>query len=232
MTVSEHRKKALMGLKALSMRQMRSNEAFWATEGSGDCLLDGKPVLFWVIDQANKARQSRDAEMRHKTLSILTWLLKQGVNTEISHKGNTVLMEVAILGDRACARRLIKAGAQVNATSRLGNTSLHWASMAGEPGMCRLLLENGAQLEVFNQQRQTPLHCAADHVRLGTITVLHEAGASWEALDVHGRTPLQMLGHRDPKAVSVWANRPERDKLERATATSFPLPSTRKSPRL
>lgn len=231
MTASDNRKSALAGLKSLSMRQMRRHEAFWSDPTSKECMVEGKPVLFWLIEQAESARKNHDSEGRLKTLSMLSWLLSHDQPLEAVHRGNTVLMDAAINGDRAVARRLIKGGANIHAISKLSNTPLHWAAMAGQPAMCKLLLESGAELDACNQQRQTPLHCAADHVRLNTIGVLHNAGASWEGKDVHGRTPLDTLRHRDPAAVAHWAQRPERDRLEKAT-TPPEAPPPKRSARL
>lgn len=213
MNAKQGKQEAVNALKDLSMRKLRTHVAFWESPEAREVLIVGLPPLFWVIDQAAKARDAHDAQARLRALAGINWLLDRGFDANAVHKSNTVLMEASIFGDVAAARRLIHAGAQVNARSPMGNTALHWAALAGRPGMCKFLLSQGADLEASNHNRQTPLHCAASKLRMNTINALHEAGASWEHVDVNDKTPLQVLGRRDKELARFWTNKPERDRL-------------------
>lgn len=228
MSVADQKEDAVRALKSMSVRALRLTETTWKERGH-EIKIDGRPAVFWAVEQAVASRKQDDRE-RTRALAVLSWLLKTGVSTEIPHKGNTSLMEAAAEGDVACARRLIAAGASLTAKSAMGNTPLHWAAIGGRPAMCKLLVVSGADMSLKNQERQTPLHCAADRLRMNTIAVLHEAGSDWDCKDAHGRTPLDIIDRRDPSHAKAWKNRPERDRLARDTAASA-ASSTTKSPR-
>lgn len=216
------KKEAIEALRKLSVRGLRATEQVW--KGQGDEIkIDGKPAIFWVVEQAIGARK-QDDRYRASALGVLSWLLNENLSTEVAHKGSTPLMEAAAEGDLACARRLLAANAKLSAASAMGNTPLHWAAIGGRPSMCKLLAAHGADLNKQNSDRHTPLHCAADRLRMNTITALHEAGANWDAVDAHGRTPLDVIEHRDTEKVHAknWRNRPERDRLARETSNALP----------
>ena len=223
---------ALEALRGLSLRGLRLTEETWKESGN-DLKIEGRPALFWVVEQAIAARGQED-HTRTRALAVLSWLLKMGLSTEGTHKGNTALMEAAGMGDLACARRLLSANANLAATSPMGSTPLHWAAIGGRPTMCKLLISHGASITPKNQDGRTPLHCAADRLRMNTIAVLHEAGSDWNVVDVQGRTPLETIAHRDPGLARNWKNRPERDRLAQETseANQEPIDKPTRSRRL
>lgn len=211
---------ALEALRSLSLRGLRLTEDTWKEQGDS-LKIEGRPAVFWVVEQAIAARR-QDETARLRALAVLVWLLKVGVSTEGVYKGNTPLMEASGEGDLACVRRLLAAGANLSVASPMGNTALHWAAIGGRPAVCKLLVGSGASLSASNHDKRTPLHCAADRLRMNTISVLHEAGAEWTGRDVFSRTPLDIIAYRDPTLAKNWRNRPERDRLARETAASFP----------
>jgi hypothetical protein len=215
MTTVSPQDQAMEALRSLSLRDLRSTENVWQESGN-ELKIEGRPAVFWVVEQAVAARKQNDP-LRVRALATLSWLLKTGVSTEIVYKGNTPLMEAAGEGDIACVRRLLAAGASLSASSLMGNTALHWAAIGGRPAVCKLLISQGADLEKKNHDRRTPLHCAADRLRMNTITVLHEAGAEWTGVDVYDRTVLETIAHHDRSLAKAWKNRPERDRLARET---------------
>lgn len=226
MNANQEKQAAVNALKAMSMRKLRKQEAFWASEEARTVVIDGQSALFWLIEKAAKTRDTHDAPARLKALALVNWLLERGFDANATDKSNSALMEAAIFGDVAVARRLLRAGADIAKRSGMGNTALHWAAMAGRPGMCKFLLANGAELEAVNHDRQTPLHCAASKLRMNTITVLHEADASWLPRDVHDKTPLEVLARRDKELARLWTNKPERDKLAKAIKAPASTPSS------
>ena len=66
----------------------------------------------------------------------------------------------AIEGDAAEIRRLLAAGANINATETLwgGERPLHWAAFSGSRQAVRALLDAGAPIEVRDDQGETALH--------------------------------------------------------------------------
>lgn len=216
MSAAQDKEQAISALAAMSMRRLRASQDFWRSPKAHDARIEGRPVVFWLVQRAQEAKREKNASLRLASLGMLSWMAEQGVPVDQAYRNQTPLMEAAGMGDLAAVRRLVHAGADLSKSSPIGNTALHWAAIGGRPAVARFLLANGADLHAINHNRHTPLHCAADSLRMNTITVLHEAGADWEAKDVHDRTPLDVMRHRDAQLAQLWANRPERDRLDSA----------------
>ena len=54
-------------------------------------------------------------------------------------------------------KRLLGAGANINAADRNGETPLHWAASRNYPEVAKVLLANGAQLNVRSNAGETAL---------------------------------------------------------------------------
>lgn len=65
-------------------------------------------------------------------------------------------------------KRMLKAGADVNAAARNGKTPLHIAAKLGRKNRAKLLIQQGAKLEAKDNNDQTPVQLAvrADHVEM------------------------------------------------------------------
>ncbi len=63
--------------------------------------------------------------------------------------------------DIEAVKRLVAAGADVNAVEDLGYTPLHVAAAGGQTEIVKLLLQRGAAPAVFTADGITPLHSAA-----------------------------------------------------------------------
>ena len=98
---------------------------------------------------------------------------------------DTPLHKAAAAGNAEKVKRLIAAGANVNATGRDGGSPLHAA--ADEPEIARLLIENGANVNAKALDNDTPLH-QADEPEVAALLLQH--GADVHATDVNGDTPL------------------------------------------
>jgi ankyrin repeat protein len=88
------------------------------------------------------------------------------------------------------ARKLIAAGADVNATESDGTSPLLWAAHQGSPELVQLLLKAGADPNVANNFGVTPLLEASRYGDAATIEALLEGGADVAAAAREGETPL------------------------------------------
>lgn len=144
-------------------------------------------------------------------VTILDKLVKVGADLEARDIYNkTPLMCAALNRSKLCAQILLKAGADVNATSYShwgevkpfeGDTALHFVAERNDPGTICLLLANGAAVNAEAEFRWTPLMRAIeelDHRNTdlslleGTMNALIKKGANLEARDTMGRTPISL----------------------------------------
>jgi ankyrin repeat protein len=110
----------------------------------------------------------------------------------------------AMRRDGEALRRLIEAGADVNAAQPDGATALHWAAYHGDVSQATLLLGAGADVSAANRNGSTALWLAASHGDAPMVAALLAGGASAnEALPL-GRRPL-MLAARSGSAAAVRA---------------------------
>jgi ankyrin repeat protein len=87
-------------------------------------------------------------------------------------------------------RRLLSAGADVNATTNNGTTPLHLASCNGSVQVVQLLLENGAEIEAKDNDGLTSLHWACLKGHLAVFNELLSRGSDMEVKNSDGDTPL------------------------------------------
>jgi ankyrin repeat protein len=93
-------------------------------------------------------------------------------------------------GDTASVKRLIDAGADVNARNLDGNTPLHLACLWGHMDIVRLLIETGAELNTRDDSDCTPLHLTCFRGLTEIARFLIEHGADVNASNDYGRTLL------------------------------------------
>jgi uncharacterized protein len=93
--------------------------------------------------------------------------------------GYTALHLAAFFGAADAARRLVTAGADVDAVARntMRNTPLHSAAAGGHPECVRVLLDAGAAVDALEQGGWTALHAAACAEDAESVDLLVAAGA-------------------------------------------------------
>jgi ankyrin repeat protein len=104
--------------------------------------------------------------------------------------------------DRDEVARLIKQGANVNATEGDGSTALHWASYRDDVAIADQLLRAGANAHVANDLGATPLWAACSNGSDAMVRRLLEAGADPNLALLSGETPL-MVAARSGAATVV-----------------------------
>src|SRR5687767_7611506 len=92
-----------------------------------------------------------------------------------SGDGMTPLHAAARRGDAAAAAQLIKAGAKLDARTRVGDyTPLHIASKEGHGAIVRILLEAGSNAKAVTTSKTTALHLAASAGSVDAVAALLE----------------------------------------------------------
>ena len=157
----------------------------------------------------------------------------QGVPARATHGASVRVPDLhwaAREGDVAEVKRLIAAGADVNATETLyGGRALHWAALGGESGVVRALIAAGAELEAQNAAGETALFQAVrtnDAGNYDALTALLIAGADPNASVAQSTTVLHVAASvsdldfgftavlllrrfgADPNATDAWGATP------------------------
>ena len=159
-------------------------------------------VLFVLIALAMTAATPAGAPdpvldaARKGDLKALKALIAKGadVNNALGD-GMTALHFAAERNDADAVALLIKAGARLDAGTRIGHhTPLHVAAKAGSAAVVRVLLTSGSGAMVNGRTSNTgstPLHLAAQGGNAEVVTLLVEHGADVEAEESEwGQTPL------------------------------------------
>lgn len=89
----------------------------------------------------------------------------------------------------AC-KRLINAGADVNARDVNGSGSIHYAARKGNIPIANLLLEKGANINAINNQEMNPLEIAAEKGKTSMVKSLLKNGADFKHQDPLDRDAL------------------------------------------
>jgi ankyrin repeat protein len=117
--------------------------------------------------------------------------------------GSTLLHHAAAFGSIDTMKRLLDAGADVNAANRRRSTPLHWS--LHDEAKVRLLLSRGAAINAKQVEGRTPLYIAGS-MGQGTslIRLLLENGANPAIATANGNTPLmEASGRGDIEAMKL-----------------------------
>ena len=129
------------------------------------------------------------------TADMIDVLVQAGSDVNACDKncgGQTVLMWAARSGrePKRKVQLLLKAGANMHATSEGGYNALMSAAGSGDLPTVELLLQAGLRHSHRNKHNETVLMVAAHSGRANVVTALIDAGANVNAVDATGMTPL------------------------------------------
>ena len=131
---------------------------------------------------------------------IIEALLTAGADVnQADDSGQTPLMSAVEVSGLKSVRRLLQAGAKVDATDSRGRGVLHRVnSYTGYAQVLELLLKRGANVNLRDREGQTPLHRAVSERAMGTIATLVEHGADPTLADAAGKTPRDLVRETEP----------------------------------
>jgi len=103
------------------------------------------------------------------------------------------LANLAMRGDQAGMRALLKQKVDVNVPQGDGMTALHWAAMKNDVPMAQMLLAAGANVKALTRvESLTPLALAAQNGHAAVIAVLLKGGSDPNLANDLGTTPLML----------------------------------------
>ncbi len=140
-------------------------------------------------------------------LTAVKKLIAQGADVnDAQGDGMTALHWAAEHGDSAMAAALLKARANVKATTHIGSyTPLHIAGKAGSAPVVSELLKAGADVNAVTTNGATPLHFGASSGDPDAVAAMLDKGANANARESEwGQTPLVFAAEYDrPAAIRV-----------------------------
>ncbi|HTI38314.1 MAG TPA: ankyrin repeat domain-containing protein [Vicinamibacterales bacterium] len=118
--------------------------------------------------------------------------LGAGHVNDVAYDGWTPLHLAAFFGQLEAAKRLVEAGASLDAISQNStrNTPLHAAVAGRHADVALLLIDRGASVSLEDHGRHTPLHIAAENNLADVVRALLNRGADPLAVDAEDLTPL------------------------------------------
>ena len=144
----------------------------------------------------------RPVRTRFLGMAILPLLLLGGGGSDAP------VADAAARGDLEAVRRLLRDGADVNASQGDGMTALHWAAERDDAELADVLLYAGARLDAGTRiGHYTPLHLAARSAGAPVVELLLDAGGDPNANTTNsGATPLHLAAATgDPAVVGALA---------------------------
>jgi ankyrin repeat protein len=136
------------------------------------------------------------------TRCALAWFTAVLLGTNLGAASDLRVLDAVKAKDAQVLQRLLKSGADVNATQPDGATALHWAAHLDDQDAADRLIKAGARAAVADDHGVTPLWLASLNGSAPMIQLLLSAGADPNAAMKSGETPL-MTASRAGKLAAV-----------------------------
>lgn len=151
---------------------------------------------------ARRPRQRFSVPERDLVEGVLTALGtvdEPQARAEVGRALYTVLLcSAAADGDVVALRRLLEAGADVNAADYDGRSPVHLAATHGQLEAVEVLVDHGARLDVADREGSTPLGEAVRHGHDAVARLLERRGARLDPTRISERVCLEVVrGHVD-----------------------------------
>jgi uncharacterized protein len=140
-------------------------------------------------ERCGGARAPLHARRRRALLAVLAAWPVVGAATD------GALVAAAVAGDVATLRRLLDAGAAVDARDARGRTTLLAATHANRVDAARLLIERGADVNAKDAIQDSPFLYAGAEGRLEILRMTLAAGADLDSTNRFGGTALIPAAH-------------------------------------
>jgi len=133
-----------------------------------------------------------------KTASVreIDSLVSEGVDVNQADEfrdGKTPLHLAALSHNVNVVKRLLEAGAEIDAKDRKRHTALHDAALRGNVDiMLELLKVHGVEKNAVDVNRETPLHFATANGRISAVKLLKNAGSDLSIRNKRGLTAQEM----------------------------------------
>ena len=126
----------------------------------------------------------------------------EGAGQATNADGNSPLLNAVNSGDTVELRRLVEAGADVNAASNSGVTPLMNAAGMGNKEAVEFLIQKGANVNHRTAGNYTPLMNAALVGHIEIVKILLDAGADPTVKDTGGRTASTYAEEHERKDIA------------------------------
>ncbi|MBE0639647.1 MAG: ankyrin repeat domain-containing protein [Bacteroidales bacterium] len=98
--------------------------------------------------------------VKRKSMQVFNHLLALGADPDMPSQGLTPIMHAIRHGEMSMIHRLLRIGANIDATAKGGQTALIYAAKLGKFEFVRTLIEWGADAEIRNNRNQSALDIA------------------------------------------------------------------------
>ncbi len=151
-----------------------------------------------MADTRPGAAERPQAQLPGLDAALQEWLTAHqfpagGIDSVIANS-TTPLMKASHLGEREFVRRLIEAGADLNARNADGNNALWLACVGGHLDIIDMLVEAGIDIDNRNDNGATPLMYAASSGKAAVVERLLAKGADVTPETLDGFSALDLAG--------------------------------------
>lgn len=145
---------------------------------------------------------------------------KQGAVFYIKETGTTPLMSATYDGNLSLVKKLLAAGAFVDAVNLEGNTALIWAAQRGNKDLVRLLIDKGADIDLLNIKNESAISLARKNNHPAIVRILEEASRIQNAREDNSDISEEKEISNQQTTAIVLSEKP----LEKTTAPSHTAP--------